>query len=220
MRGTLGTARLTGTQHSRGPPHLRAHRDRADHTQADVFVVDPLYWKLAKRPWISVAIDVATRCVVAVYLSLDRTNAATVALLLTRVVLPKEAWLASLGLNAQWPMHGLPETLHLDNAAEFHGRALKLGCAEYGIGRMYRAAGRPAFGGHVERVQRTLRERLRGLPGATAEAAARPRRRRAKPQQAAALTLAEFERWIALEIAERYHQTPHRGLMGATPANL
>jgi putative transposase len=63
-------------------------------------------------------------------------------------------------------------------------------------------------------------DRLRGLPGATAEAAVRPRRGRAKPQEGAALTLAEFERWIALEIAERYHQSPHRGLMGATPASL
>ena len=37
--------------------------------------------------------DIATRCVVGIYLSLDRPSSATVALLLTRVVLPKAPWL-------------------------------------------------------------------------------------------------------------------------------
>ena len=40
-----------------------------DHTQADVFVVDEIYRKPIGRPWLSVAIDVATRCIVAIYLS-------------------------------------------------------------------------------------------------------------------------------------------------------
>ena len=63
-------------------------------------------------------------------------------------------------------------------------------------------------------------ERLKSLPGASAAAAKRPRRREAKPQETAALTMVEFERWIALEIAQRYHQTPHRGLLDATPATV
>ncbi|MDB5787329.1 MAG: transposase [Caballeronia mineralivorans] len=32
---------------------------------------------------------------------------------------------------------------------------------------MYRPVGRPHFGGHIERLNRTLMERIRGLPGAT-----------------------------------------------------
>jgi putative transposase len=55
-----------------------------DHAQADVFVVDEVHRRPIGRPWLSVAIDVATRCVVAIYLSMERPNAATVALLLTR----------------------------------------------------------------------------------------------------------------------------------------
>jgi putative transposase len=188
-----------------------------DHTQADAFVVDPLFRRNAKRPWISIAIDVATRCVLAFYLSMDRPNAATVALLLTRMALPKSEWIKRLGVDAQWPMYGIPKTLHLDNAAEFHGKALKAGCAEYGIALMYRPPGQPKFGGHIERFNRTLMERLRALPGASAGSKKRSKRG-AKPEQRARLTLTELERWVALEIAQRYHQSEHRGLMGATPA--
>ena len=190
---------------------------QVDHTQADVFVVDRWTRRTIGRPWLSMAIDVATRCVVAIYLAMERPNAATVALLVSRIVLPKEDWLAHLGVEASWPMHGIPKTLHLDNAAEFRGRALRLGCAQYGIELDYRPVGRPHYGGHIERMNRTLMQRLKGLPGATGNS---PKGRKArKPEDKAVLTLAEFERWLAVEVGLRYHHSEHRGLHGATPAS-
>lgn len=190
---------------------------QVDHTQADVFVVDRWTRQNLGRPWLSVAIDLATRCVVAIYLGMERPNAAAVALLVSRIVLPKEDWLAHLQLEASWPMHGIPETLHLDNAAEFRGRALKLGCAQYGIELDYRPVGRPHFGGHIERMNRTLMQRLKELPGATG-ISSKDRKTR-QPEKQAALTLQELERWLAVEIAQRYHHSEHRGLHGATPAS-
>lgn len=186
-----------------------------DHTQADVFVVDERTRKPIGRPWLSVAIDVASRCVVGVYVAMERPNAAVVALLLTRVVLPKASWLASIGMDVQWPMNGMPKALHLDNAAEFKSRALRAGCSQYGIELIYRPVGRPHYGGHIERMNRTLMERLRGLPGATGNS---PKgRKERKPEAYATLTLREFEHWLVLEVAQRYHHSEHRGLMGATP---
>jgi putative transposase len=186
-----------------------------DHTQADVFVVDERTRRPIGRPWLSVAIDVASRCVVGIYVAMERPNAAVVALLLTRVALPKAAWLASLGIDVQWPMSGIPKALHLDNAAEFKSRALRAGCSQYGIELIYRPVGRPHFGGHIERMNRTLMERLRGLPGATGNSS--KGRKVRKPEEGAALTLREFEHWLVLEVAQRYHHSEHRGLMGATP---
>lgn len=186
-----------------------------DHTQADVFVVDERTRRPIGRPWLSVAIDVASRCVVGIYVAMERPNAAVVALLLTRVALPKAAWLASLGIDVQWPMNGIPKALHLDNAAEFKSRALCAGCSQYGIELIYRPVGRPHFGGHIERMNRTLMERLRGLPGATGNSS--KDRKVRKPEEVAALTLREFEHWLVLEVAQRYHHSEHRGLMGATP---
>ena len=188
-----------------------------DHTQADVLVVDECFRRPIGRPWLTLAIDVATRCVVSLYLGMERPGAATVALVLTRIALPKAPWLAKLGVEADWPMHGVPTVLHLDNAAEFKSRALRAGCSQYGVELMYRPVGRPHFGGHIERLNRTLMERLRGLPGATDSS---PKGRKARaPEKEAALTLREFERWLALEVAQRYHHSEHRGLMGATPAS-
>ena len=190
---------------------------QVDHTQADAFVVDRWTRRAIGRPWLSVAIDVATRCVVAIYLAMERPNAATVALLISRIVLPKDAWLAHLGIDASWPMHGIPKLLHLDNAAEFRGRALRLGCSQYGIELDYRPVGRPHYGGHIERMNRTMMQRLKGLPGATGNS---PKDRKTrKPEEKAVLTLQELERWMAVEIAQRYHHSEHRGLHGATPAS-
>ena len=144
-----------------------------------------------------------------------RASAATVALLISRIVQPKEEWLAHLGLNIDWPMHGIPQALHLDNAAEFRGRALRTGCAQYGIELQYRPVGRPHYGGHIERLNRTLMQRLKGLPGATGN---NPRQRKDwQPEARATMTLREFERWLALEIGRRYHHSEHRGFKGGTP---
>lgn len=186
-----------------------------DHTQADVLIVDRFSRRVIGRPWLTVAIDLATRCVVAFFLGMERPSAATVALVVSRIALPKHDWLASLELEFDWPMSGLPKLLHMDNAAEFHSRALRLGCAQYGVELQYRPVGKPQFGGHIERMNRTLMQRLKGLPGATGNS---PKGRKArKPEQHACLTLKEFERWLALEVGQRYHHSPHRGLYGATP---
>jgi putative transposase len=72
------------------PGHLVADSPlepvQIDHIQAAIVVVDELFRQPIGRPWVSVAIDVATRCVVGLYMALERPNAAIVALLLTRGV--------------------------------------------------------------------------------------------------------------------------------------
>ena len=188
-----------------------------DHTQADAFVVDPWFRRSIGRPWLTLAIDIASRCVVGFYVGMERPNAGTVALLLSRIALPKAPWLAALGVEAEWPMQGIPKILHLDNAAEFKGKALRAGCIQYDIDLMYRPVGKPHFGGHIERLNRTLMQRLKGLPGTTGNSV--KGRKEKAPEESAALTLNEFERWLAVEIGKRYHHSPHRGLMGATPAS-
>ena len=186
-----------------------------DHTKIDVMVVDDLYRQPIDRPYLSIAMDVATRAVLGCLVTFEAPSAATVALIMTRIVAVKARWLAALGLAIDWPMAGLPRSVHLDNAPEFHSDALQRGCAEFGIELIYRPLGRPHFGGHIERVIGTLMNRVKALPGATGSSAA-GRRRRA-PEKSATLTLAQLERWLALEIGEGYHHAEHRGLKGGTP---
>jgi len=186
-----------------------------DHTKCDIDVVDNLYRLPIGRPWLSVAMDIATRSIVAILVTFEPPSAATVALLVTRIVHSKSAWTKSLDLSIDWPMAGLPGSLHLDNAAEFHSKALSRGCTQFGIKLTYRPPGRPQFGGHIERDIGTLMTKLKSLPGATGHSV--KNRKHFAPEKTAALTLAEFERWLALEIGERYHHTEHHGLKGGTP---
>lgn len=186
-----------------------------DHTQSDVIVVDRFTREPIGRPWLSLAIDLATRTVPAFFVGMERPNAATVALVISRMVQPKQAWLEYLGLTLDWPVFGMPKTLHLDNAAEFRSKALRTGCGQYGIELDYRPVGRPHYGGHIERLNRTLMQRLKGLPGATGNS---PTDRKGRdPDKTARLTLQEYERWLAVEIGQRYHHSEHRGLFGGTP---
>ena len=138
---------------------------------------------------------------------------------MSRVALPKTAWLTSLGLpDVDWPMSGLPATLHLDNAQEFESRALRSGCREYGIELTYRPVRRPHFGGYIERMNRTLM----AAPARTSRCnrfyRGKAQQENPSPEETAQMTLREFEQWLALEI-EQYHQSEHRGLMGASPAS-
>ncbi|MBV8176170.1 MAG: hypothetical protein JO151_16630 [Verrucomicrobia bacterium] len=65
--------------------------------------------------------------------SLEGPSVVSVAVTLVHAVLPKDLWLADRQLEVPWPMWGLPELLQLDNAPEFHSRALVRGAQEYGI---------------------------------------------------------------------------------------
>ena len=191
---------------------------QVDHTQADVLLVSEYDRRIIGRPWLTIALDVATRCVLSFCVSTDRPGAATVGLLLTRAALRKEPWLEKIEVDAEWPMSGIPKVLHLDNAAEFKKQDSSQRLPEYDIDLMYRPVGRPHFGGHIERLNRTLMERVQGLLGATGSS---PKGRSARQsEKTAASTPREFEQWLAIEVARRYHHAAHRGLLGATPADL
>lgn len=186
-----------------------------DHTLADVIVVDSRHRRPIARPWLSVAIDVATRCVIGVHVSLEAPSALSVALCLEHACLPKDRPGATPRSEAPWMTFGLPKRIHVDNGREFHGAALQRGCSEYGIALSYRPVARPHFGGHIERLIGTLMGRVHLLPGMTdASPAARGGY---DPEQEARLTLPEFSEWLCLEIAGRYHHTVHR-MLGTTPA--
>jgi putative transposase len=186
-----------------------------DHTLADVIVLDDLYRQPVGRPYLTLAMDVATRSVLAIMISFDPPSATTVALCLTRICSAKTNWLRSLDLEMAWPMAGIPRSLHLDNGPEFYSRALQRGCGEFGIDLIYRPPGRTHFGGHIERLIGTLMDGLKRLPGATGSSV--KDRKPRKPEKTAQLTLTELERWLAIEIGERYHHSQHRGLGAVTP---
>lgn len=184
-----------------------------DHTQVDVIVVDRQYRRPLQRPWLTLAIDVASRMVAGFYLTLESPSTVSVALGIQHLVQPKESWLVGLGIDAEWPTSGFPDAIHVDNAKEFRSRALKRGAEEYGIELIHRPVATPHYGGHIERLIGTMMGAAHLLPGTTFSDI--DERGGYDPAANATMTLDELERWMALEIT-RYHADRH-GTLGIPP---
>ncbi len=189
----------------------------ADALHLDVFrkdVAEDSVDEPLGRPWITLAIDVASRIVMGMFISFDAPSITSVCLGLTHACLPKNRWLAERKIDVAWDQWGIPDALHMDNAREFRSQSVRRGCDEYGIKKIFRPIARPHFGGHIERLIGTLMGRVHLLPGTTSSSIAA--RGNDDPKHSATMTIAELESWIALEIAGRYHRKTHRSL-GVSP---
>jgi putative transposase len=189
---------------------------QADHTPVDVIVVDERHRLPIGRPYLTAGIDVASRCVAALVVTLEAPSATSVGLCLAHMAVGKRAWLERLGVEAAWPMSGKPRELYVDNAAEFKSEALRRGCDQHGIRLRYRPPGQPHFGGIVERVIGTMMQMVHELPGTTFSST--DERGGYDSDAKAALTLRELQRWLALAVA-CYHGEVHETL-GRTPAGV
>jgi putative transposase len=178
-----------------------------DHTLVDIVVVDELARKPIGRPWVTLAIDIATRAVLGFHLSLAAPNSTSVALTLSMSMLPKDEVLSHIGTSLRWPMQGLPQRIHVDNAREFHSKALQRGCEEYGVELNWRPVHRAHFGGHIERLIGTMMGEVHLLPGTTFSSVAE--RGQYDSSKRALLTLTELEEWLTLQICGIYHRTRH-----------
>src|SRR5260370_39694 len=98
-----------------------------DHTVIDVIVVDERHRLPIGRPYVTAGIDVFSRCIVGLVVTLEAPSALSAGLCLAHMATDKRAWLERLGVTASWPMSGKPAELLLDNAAEFKSEALRRG---------------------------------------------------------------------------------------------
>ncbi len=180
-----------------------------DHTAADVILVDSFERKAIGRPWVTLAIDIVTRMITGYHVSLDAPSRLSIALCLTRAVAPKADLLADIGTKAPWPAQGKPHKIHVDNGSDFRSRAFQASCAEWGINLTFRPPGSPHFGGHIERLIGTMMGAVHLLPGTTQASVAA--KGTYDSEGKAAMTLAEFDVWFALEICS-YNNGIHSSL--------
>lgn len=184
-------------------------RVQIDHTLVDVVCVSEYEREFVGRPWITIAIDEHTRAILGFVLSYEYPSAATVAMCLTRAVLPKEAWLKRLGVESEWPMRGIMDSTYTDNGADFRSVAMATGCEEWLMRPPeFRPKGSPQFGGIIERLIGTIMQQMRLLPGSTAKEW-KDRGVTANPNETAQMTIDELERDIATFITGIYHKKRH-----------
>lgn len=187
-----------------------------DHTLVDLVVVDEETRAPLKRPWLTLAIDVFTRMITGFHLSLDPPSRLSVSLCLLHAVYDKTSWLKEREIEASWPIAGLPETIHVDNGADFRSNAFIRGCRNEGINIIWRPPGEPHYGGHIERLMGTMMGEMHLLPGTSF---GNPIERGSyDSKKHSAMSLRELECYLGWEIAGGYHERIHSALMRAPAA--
>jgi putative transposase len=181
-----------------------------DHTKVDLILVDEFQRLPIGRPWLSVAIDIYSRCIAGFYLSFEAPSSVSVGLCLTHAVFTKENYLKKFEINGRWPVFGKPENLYVDQAAEFKSEALLRGCEQNGIKIFWRKVGAPHLHGIIERLIGTLMKEVHTLPGTTFS---NPKEKGNYDSCArASLTLRELEKWFIHMIVGQYHLDIHSSL--------
>jgi len=185
-----------------------------DHTPADVIVVDEESRLPIGRPYITLAVDVRSRAILAFIIRLSAPSSLTNGLALHMCSLPKDKWLADRNINTSWPMFGIPSKLSLDNGSDFTGNALKFGCQQYLINIDHRPIKHPTTGGIIERAIQTVNRETHQLPGTTKGNVVSKREYNAEKE--ACMTLKEVEKYLVLFITEQYHERIQEGI-GISP---
>jgi putative transposase len=178
-----------------------------DHTLVDVLVLSDDRQTVLGRPWITLAIDVATRVVVGMYLTMNPPSSVSVSLCIEHSVLPKPEEALEPGT---WPIFGKPRCFLVDNGKDLRADALKRGCDDHGIDLQWRPVRTPHYGAHIERLIGTLMRLCHLLPGTTFS---NPRERGDyNSAKKAKLTLSELKAWIIEKVCRYYHVRKHREL--------
>ena len=128
----------------------------------------------------------------------------------SNTILPKDTLLAKFDVNSNWNVWGFPETIHVDNGADFRAEAVKKAGLAHGINIEFRPVGRANFGGHIERVIGTLMHEIHNLPGTTFSNI--KQRGEYDSDANASMTFFEFEKWLVTFITKIYHKRVHNSL--------
>jgi len=167
-----------------------------DHTPMDVIVVDEEHRQPIQRPSLTVVIDVYSRMVLGFAIYLEKPSAFTAGLAIAHAVLPKENWLAGVGVQAEWPCWGKMRTIHCDNAKEFRGTVIGRACQDHDIAVEHRPPREPRYGGHIERGFGTWLTRARRLKGTTFSNV--EQKGDYDSEGRAIMTRAELEKWFTI----------------------
>jgi putative transposase len=199
---------------SKGKIFVESPLDRAeiDHTQLDICLVDSETGQPIGRPWVTACIDVASRCVLGLYVGFSNPSYQTVHICLKDCVRPK-AWLKKEypEVRSEWPAHGVMRDLVIDGGLEFHGTSLEKACNSLGVNIIASPRRTPWAKPHIERFLATLNRAVtEGVPGTTFRSVAE--KGDYVSEKHACMTLETLKKNIMQWIADVYHQRPHTAL--------
>jgi putative transposase len=192
--------------------------EQVDHTPIDVIFVDEVYRKPIGRGFLTTVVDCCTRMLAGFCVTFDHPGALSTGLALSHAILPKGQWLLERGIEATWPIYGLPAKIFADNAKEFRGTMIERASHEHNFLMENRPKGQPNFGGYIERAFRTFMKKAQRIPGTTFSNT--QEKAEYDSEGRAVMTLKEFERWFTIFVLKVYHQRRHRGIGYVPPVKL
>ena len=181
-----------------------------DHTPLDIRVVDSIHREPLGRPYLTLAIDVYSRMIVGMYLSLQEPGYFNVSQCLFSIFTQKDNLLSKYEIDGDWNIFGIPRIIGVDNGSDLVSSDMQRVCDEYGITLMKRPVARPQFGAHVERVLGTINSEVHNLPGTTKSNIIE--KGDYNSDKEAMFTLEELTKWLIEYIVNIYHKKFHSGI--------
>ncbi|MDF1600870.1 Mu transposase C-terminal domain-containing protein [Mesorhizobium sp. YIM 152430] len=168
------------------------------------------------RVWVSLMIDSATRCVLAVHLIKKSPTAEDALATMRMALLDKRDIAAAADCLSDWPMTGLWDTVVMDTGPAYIAEDTRAAICDLRAEAMFPPAGLPQMRGRIERVFSTIHTQFvstfhgrtfkdvvdKGDYDAEAHAVVDPE---------------ELYRLLVRYVVDVYHHTPHEGLIGETP---
>lgn len=164
----------------------------------------------------TVAIDVATRCIVGFNLSPNPPSTASSKTALRRVMCDKSALANAAGCKSDWRMQGRPWSVVTDSGPAFLGE-FETSVARSGITRLLPEAD-PRKRGTIEAFFRYFKRVCRYFAGQTFANVVE--KGDYQSEAMASLTFDELERSAIRFIVDSYHHRAHRGLGRCTPYGM
>ncbi len=169
------------------------------------------------RRWLYLAIDVATRCIVGFRLS-KIPSAVDAVSTMSLITMDKTPLARAAGCESNWAYFGGCGSISTDMGSAFIADAYQIAVTDLGFTQVAPIAGVPKLRGHVERMFGTLASQL--MPELTGRSFSNPQERGDYPAiNRAALTDDDLIKLFTRFIVDIYHNVPHSGLKGETPAN-
>ncbi|KVR24637.1 transposase [Burkholderia ubonensis] len=168
----------------------------------------------------TVVIDRFSRCVLGFCISSAGHGVHAVFEALRHAMMPKSYLRERFPeLDMEWPCHGWPERLLMDNGREMHARAVIDAMNSLGVICEYAASRDPNDKPFVERFLKTFNYSfIHKLPGTTL--AKVHQRIGFKAEDDACLTFEKLNEMTHIWITQAYHRRPHRGLDGRAPIDV
>ena len=189
-------------------------RVELDHTKLDLLVVDLERRMPIGRPWITVAIDVYSKCIVGIYIGFVPPSYHSVMQCLKHGISPKTYIKERFpNIKNTWDTYGLMETVVVDNGKEFHSADLDDACLQLGILILYAPVKCSWYKPSIERFFGTLNTSLlHPQPGTTFSNIFE--KGEYDPNKNAVISFETFEEMVHKWIVDVYHQDKHKGHNG------